>query len=52
MSKIKTIGTIFASLALGAAAVLVSSPQKTTKSKTVKVADSRKEQAEDQNLFI
>ena len=52
MLRAKTIGTIFASLALGVAAFLVSSPKKTTKNKITKVAESREENVEDQNLFI
>ncbi len=52
MSRTKTIGTIFASLAVGAVAFLVSTPKKNTKNKTAKVEEPKEERTDDQNLFI
>jgi len=52
MSRTRTIGTIFASLAIGAVAFLVSTPKKSTKKSTAKVAEPKEERVDDQNLFI
>ncbi len=51
MSRTKTIGTIFASLVLGALAFLFVSPKKVQKRKDVKVAQE-KEVDSNKDLFI
>lgn len=53
MSRSRTIGTIFASLAIGALAFFVTSPKKVHKKKESSVSESQEENAKDQeDLFI
>ena len=52
MSRTKTIGTIFASLAVGAIAFFFTTPKKIQKRKEVKVADSKEEVTSNEDLFI
>ncbi len=51
MSRTKTIGTIFASLAIGAIAFLFTTPKKVQKRKEVKITKSQ-EVSNQEDLFI
>jgi len=51
MSRTKTIGTIFASLLVGAIAILFTSPKKVQKRKDVKITKSADE-GTNNDLFI